>query len=91
MFVDVLANVGFGPACSLEMFSQLGRHDDRVVAWPDRIVRHVGPDFGDERVQDFLGHGSPLVHDLARCHCCHGSNRRDMGIPETFGGQGQPW
>src|SRR5512146_2058656 len=64
--LEVLAHVRLGPAGALEVRAQLRRNDDRVVARPDRVVAHAGADLRGVGVEDLLGRGGPLVHELAR-------------------------
>src|SRR5262249_5035515 len=62
---DVLTDVALGPAGVREYGANLPGKDEDVIAGPDRVGEHVGPDLGRHGVQDRLGVGAPLVHHLA--------------------------
>ena len=73
-----LRDVCLAPARTLQMLAQLLRHDDCVVARPDRIVAHVRPDFSCKRLQDFFRVRGPFVHDLAWRAGRHNGDCRDI-------------
>src|SRR5262249_15820140 len=68
---EELLDVLLAPTGIPQTIPQLFRHDDRVVAAPDRIMEHVGPHLRRERLENLLAPRPPPVPHLPPAHLIH--------------------